>query len=1276
MIRLLRVALGAVALLAAALALAVGIFLHGIEVDGEFLRLPLQRALTAAFNVPTRIEGPVRLHTGRAATVSADALVLADPSDPAAAALARGVAPRARIDLTALLRRAVLLEEVGGERLELALRRDADGRANWAPLFSSSDGSSPVSFAGIERLRIDAVVGSYRRGAAPPLPFSIGAFDGAVPLEEPLRASGTAQLAGQEIAFDLRTAPLAKLSSSAGLPLRGSLKWSGLQATVDGELLDGGTRLDAAVDASATDAAAALAALGIEATDPGPLALRGRLAATPAQVSLRDLEASLGRSQVAGSASFAWGGAAPAIALDLTGAQLDAAPFLGVPLRAKGTRSAEEALARLARLASATATSATLAVEEVAGLPVTASKLRLELRSGERTVAMKAAAIVAGTALEAALDYDARKPQHALEVRIDSGAASTASLPSDARPSEMAVSAGGIRGRLSGEGADPAALLTSLHGRLDARGVDWTFGRRRDRSIRGRFDVVRIVLHGTKASSAEVSGRIEGAACGLKISGGAAAPLLAGEPWPLRLSATCPNERINANGRVAMAERHLAADLAFDLAGDRSGPVARALGLPPALPYPLAARGTLLLDGRRARLRLATVRLGRTAGSGEIDYPFAAAATMRLQLALATMALDELGMAPAQATGTADALERRLLPSDLRLPDAEYDLAADRIEYGGARLRDFKFTGRVRGRTIGPAPFRIDWDGMALSGRAGLDFGGARPRIQIDATADDADLRTLLAALGVEGLRLRAGKLSVSLQAQGERLRELLASATLEASLARGRIELQRPLLPGPGATGRGSLDATLRAAPGQPSKVTARGQMDGREVDLALDGPPVEALARDAAALPLSLRMTAGDVRLEADGRFTGNGSVEASVRLAGDRLDQLGDLVGLPLPPVSPYSAGATVAMSPRTVDIAGLQASFGRSRIAGSIRVEQRDGGRAMHSVTLRAPVLHLEDIGAARWLGERAQTGPARTDEAAQQAQAAIERLLDLLPRADAEASIEIDDLLGGGQHFASGHVLANLNAGALHARVLDVHAQDGTTNAELRIDAGASPPRFSLRADARELEYGALLRALSPASQLNGQFDIVADLSAQAAPPALLQALQGTVDFAVYPRGMKSNALGLWGAGLLPAILRAVDRDTQAAVLCSVAGFAVADGRARSDGFFVETTSVRIVGDLELRLGSWEMSGQIDPRSNRPQLFAISPRMLIGGAVGSPTLSAAPTNVVLVPLRFASSLSPFARDWLRRGNRRAGGKAGCSDAFERVLEAHHGQTSGR
>ena len=1271
--RALHVALGSLAVLAAALALAVGAFLWGLDVDGEFLRAPLERVLTGAFDVPTRIEGPLKLHTGRAATVSADALVLADPSGPAGATLARGISPRARIDLRALLRRSVALEEVTGDRLELTLRRYADGRANWALLFSSSGDSSPVSFAGIARLRIGSVVGTYKREDEQPVPFAIREFDGAVPLDEPLAASGAAQIAGQKIGFDLRTESLEGLTSTAaGIALQGTLQWSGVRATIDGKFLEGGTRFETSVEATAADASAPLTELGIAAHEPGPLTLRGRLTATATQATARDLAVSLGKSNASGSASIAWGRPTASIAIDMTGERVDAAPFLNATPLPKGTKAAEVWVARLERLATATDATVKLDVDEFSGLPVTVKKIRLDIRSVDRALAAKATAVVAGTPIDATLDYDARKPQHTLAARIDSGAASTASLPGAARPANLAVTASSVRGRLRGKGANPAALAASLQGEFDARNLRWTYGGRGRPPIAGRFDVVRIALQPTTASSAEVSGKIDGASCGLRISGGAPAPLLSGQPWPVQFSATCPHERVNAKGRIALAGRHATADLTFDIAGDRSGPVARAVSLPPGLPYPITARGTLVLDDKRARLRLAAVRLGRTAGSGEIDYPLGAAGTPRLRLALATLNLDEIEALGETSPAPDDPFDRIVLRRTLRLRDADIDIAADRVDFRNACLRRFSLQAAVRGLRTQAAPFRIEWNGMALRGQVSLDFSGASPRVQIDGTAQDADLHPLLAAFGAADLRVRAGRLSVSAQAQGERLRELLASATLDAAVDRAQVELQRPLFPG--ATGRGLLDATFKAGPGQTSKFAARGQMDGREVDLAADGPPVDALARNGATLPLALRSTIGDVHLEADGRFARDGSVEARVRLAGGRLDHLGSLIGLALPEVAPYAASAKVSISPGRVDVSELDASFGNSRIGGSVRVAQREGGRALHTVKLRTPVLHLEDIGASQWLGDPSVR--ASPESAARSAQAAMERLLELLPRADVEASIDVDALLGGGQPFTSGQVLATVSAGTLHARLLDVQAQDGTTNAELSIDAGAVPPRFSLRADARDVEYGALLRAMSPAAKLNGQMDVIVDLSAQGAPADLLQALQGTVDVAVYPRGMKSDALGLWGAGLLPAILRAVDRDSQAQVQCSVLGFAVADGVARSDGFFVETTSVRIVGDLEVQLGSWEISGRIDPRSNTPQLFAIAPRMQIGGAVGSPTLSASRENVVLVPLRFASPLSLFSRDWLGRGSRRAGGKADCREAFERVLETHHGQTSGR
>jgi len=205
------------ALVVALAALAVA-FLLGVTIPGDFLRAPLERALTGAFGVPTRIEGPLHLRTGLVAAASADALVLTDPFDSAGKPLARATKPAVRIDLVALMRRTITLEEVSGERFELALARAADGRANWTQLFATSPESGPsaVTFAGISRLRIGSIQGAYRSRGSEPVRFEGAGLDGALPLRDPVAARGTATVAGHTVGFDLRTGSLAALQASSG----------------------------------------------------------------------------------------------------------------------------------------------------------------------------------------------------------------------------------------------------------------------------------------------------------------------------------------------------------------------------------------------------------------------------------------------------------------------------------------------------------------------------------------------------------------------------------------------------------------------------------------------------------------------------------------------------------------------------------------------------------------------------------------------------------------------------------------------------------------------------------------------------------------------------------------------------------------------------------------------------------------------------------------------------------------------------------------------------
>ncbi len=1259
-----RRALG-IALLAALIVIAAGAaaFFSGVEMPADFLRPPLERALSAAFGLPTRLEGRLRMRTGRVATLSADALVVADPGGGTGATLARGIRPRARIDLAALLRGTVALDEVSGERLELSLVRRADGSANWAPIFTRPPGSgdASVTFDGIGRLDIGRIVGSWRSEGDSPAPFEITNFDGSLPRQAPITARGSVRSGGHAFSVDLRTASLAGLGA-ATVPIAGTIDWAGLRAAIDGGFVRDGSRLDARVHATAADAGPPLAALGMAARAPGPLDARMRLGLAAGEASLRELALRIGDLGIGGEVHVARGRTRPRVTARLAAGKVDLRPYLAANVAADKL-GLDELVDGLERIVTGTDAELRLSANEAAGLAVDVRALAVELRSRELHLELTSAAQLDGVPITSSLAYDARRPQRTLSARIDTGRASTRALAA-ARPAQWAGSAAALRGRIDASGADTRAIIASAQGELEARDLRWSIDRGEAGTAGGRFDRLRVSLQRERVAL-EAAGRIGGGACSVSVSGAALAPLLAGEPWPVQGSGRCADERISGKGTIAVAGGRPNANLVLELAAARPGPIAGLLGAGRRLPYPLAARGALALDASSASVRFDELRLGRSAGTGELEWPRAAGGTGSVRLAFQTLDLGDFGEAAGGRPAPADRLRREVLPTNLPMPDLDVDITAERVAIGGATLQHARLAGTPRAQSLAAAEFRFDWEGMTVAGQVGADFSGGTPRIEIEAATRDADLRGALAQLGRKDIGLRAAVLTLAARAEGSRLGDLLASATIDGAVEGGR--LVPPWADVDPSAGAIDFSATLGAAPGRPTRLAATGSAQGEPVRLSLDAGALAELARTGQSLPLSLAGTSGDLRLEATGRVAIDGSGEARVQLSGRKLERLGALIGVRLPAAEPFAARGNLRFSAAAVHADDLDLSFGRSRLAGQVQVARAAAGRRAHRVALRATELHLEDIvrpGALRFADE-----PARDDRPMVPAIArTVGPLLELVRGADVDFELGIDALLGAGQPLAKGHLSARAAAGTLRLHLGDVHTAGGVVDADVRVEATASPPVFVVRARARDLEYGPMLRAFDPSTSLEGGFDFDVHVTAQAQPERLLRALSGTIDVATFPRGLRPRALNLWGVGLVNGLLRQLDPDSRSSIDCAVAGFDVERGVARSSGFFVDTTRVRIVGDVEIDLVTRALSGRIDPRSKAPQLFAVAPTMLLGGTVEEPRLSAAPQNIVTLPLRFAGSLGGLLGDWRAGSARLDDGQAACREAFRLLRQA--------
>jgi uncharacterized protein involved in outer membrane biogenesis len=687
----------------------------------------------------------------------------------------------------------------------------------------------------------------------------------------------------------------------------------------------------------------------------------------------------------------------------------------------------------------------------------------------------------------------------------------------------------------------------------------------------------------------------------------------------------------------------------------------------PRAPHAFAARGTLAADEKLARVKLASVRLGRTAGSGELAYPLASEGRPDVHLALATLDVAELGSLADAAPAPADPLDRQVLPSRLRLPEVDFRITADRVALAGETLRRGHVSGAMREHRV-PATFGFEWRGAPVAGEVGADFGGAAPRIELDAKAQNADLGPLIARSGQKGMGLRAGALALRARSEGSRLGELLAAATVDASLERGRLDLAQA--PTPGLPRQADFAATLKAAPGQPAAFAARGAMGGERFELAADSPSLDGLARAGAPIPATVRATLGDIQFRASGTLARDGTGAAQLDLSGPRLDRLGKLAGVDLPGIGPYSARGNVVVAADAVRASDLDVSFGKSRVLGKAEFQVRRTGRAAHSAALRAPALHLEDLGAARWLhGPAAIRGDAAPDATAAEREARVARAFDWLRATDVDAAVDVEGLHGGAERIASGRLRASLAAGRLQVELQDIKTASGIVDADLRIDASGAQPRFAARARIEALEFGPLARTLDPDTKLGGRVDLVADLTAQGPPGRLLTALTGTIDTAIFPHDLGSRALAFWGTGFLSTMLRSVDPNERSEVECAAASLDVAAGVARTSAFFVDTTRVRIVGQVEANLATRALSGRLNPVSEQPELFTVAPTMMLGGTIESPSIRVAPENIVLAPLRFATPLATFALDFLSAKGKLREGQASCREAFERARALH-------
>jgi len=1261
--------LKAAAALGVLLVLLVVVFLAGVPVSGEFVRSPLESLLTRVFGVPTRIEGPLRLRTGLIATAEAEALVLTDPSTPGAPPLARATQPRVRMDLGALLKRAVRFEEITGQHMALRIARDASGGSNWDPVVTPSGGAAPVTFAGIGQLRVAAIDATFvDQGAAKPVKFAVKEFDGALQQREPAKARGTLSLAGHTFVFGASTASLAELMEGPDktIPLQATVDSSGAHIEAKGAYGVAAATLNARFAIKAENADTAFAALGMAARGAGALDARGLVHLGAGSAGVDELDLHLGRTAVSGNVGVNWAGARPRITLDLAAEAFDERPFVTGRARALGKTTIESYIDLLHELASRIDLSANATVGQFIGLVAVGRNSTVDARIDDRELVIHGAGDILGMRTKVALDYSARDPKRTLTWRMEGGKFSSEKMEGTARPGQLTGTVGGLRGEAHASGYTTRELVASARLNLGARDLRFSWSHDAAPPTEVRLDSARINVASGQSLGGEVRGRLGSRPCRLKVEGGTLVSLLAEERWPLRADAYCRGAKFVSRGHILLKGRSTTGALRFNADANPIGPFLEPLGLGTDATFPLAAEGEVSLTEERAHVKLERVRLGRTLGAATASFALDRKRRDSVKLALETLDVAELAaLAPkARKKAPADPLAREVLPAKTRLPELDLAFSAKVARVYGETLDRLRFEAVPRDGALPATPFRFEWQGAAVAGEISADFRGARPSVEVSATANDADIGAALARAGYKAPPLRAQMIRVSARGAGVKLNELLQGATADADVEGGRVGRVEQFVPG--LKGDADFTARLSVKARGPVQLSANGSAGGLPFDAALETEPLTQLARLEDQLSATLRATLGETRVDASGKVTLKGTGDLQLTVSGKRLNHLGRLVAVRLPEVGPYKAEANLAIAPDSIRVSDLDATFGKSHVLGTIRV-QREHERPLYTADLRAPALHLEDLGlhvltetTGKSSGDSAGTIAAEAGDAKR-----IETIKKRLRAFDAKAALNVEGLFQEGRRYASLRSSVTLEGGDLRVVVHDMYVSGGKAQGGLRVDASGSGTRLHVRLVTRGFEYGPLAEALKPKTHLEGTVDLSLDLTFTGLEKPLLGDASGYVDLAIYPRGLEVGAADYWGTGLLHVLQVSVDPATESKLNCAVGVFDVKDGVLTSRAFFADTTRVRILGELQAMLGTRQLSGRISPHAKNPGLFTVAPSLGISGTLESPQVTVTPASLITTPLRLFFPIHVFALDWVNATGVPADGSPGCRAAFKQA-----------
>ncbi len=768
------------------------------------------------------------------------------------------------------------------------------------------------------------------------------------------------------------------------------------------------------------------------------------------------------------------------------------------------------------------------------------------------------------------------------------------------------------------------------------------------------------------------SGALLGVPARLDVEGGRLAALLAPEPWPLRIEGSGAGAQLRLEGvRSSGGSPHR---FRLELDADRVGELAPWLGVPEGAPAALHVRGDLELAARGFRLSNASFGLGRTRAEGALAW-LAGDGSSRpvLDLRIATLDAGELGD---NLVGEQDAdepaapgltLDSPILPEAIRIASADLDVRVARLFGDPTDVTDIAFSVRLRGGRADDVPLAARYAGVGLRGELDLDLGSAVPTAELQLATGEVDLGRVARALGLASdLQARARRLSLGLQLRGRTTRELLSESSFLATAEDGYWKVDADLLD----TGLDFQRVTLQAESGGAVVSEFSGELRAVPVSLRLELPSLIDLAVPDQVFPARASAESKGARLDLDLRLrlpVERAEGDVAFELTGERVADLGPLLGVSLPPFGPYAIRGVARGHRGKAYATTVDVRVRETQVSGDVRIDAT-GRRPAASVSLEAAQIQLADFEYDGWSPSR---GGRPRDTGGGAATEPVDPILShtVLQGFDAELRVEVGEVRSGADSLGRGRLQATVRDGRLVVDPLQLGVPGGEVIVALQVEPGPDEVQTAFRAQLERFDYGILARRINPEARTRGRVDLDVDVRARGPDLAsLAPGADGWIEFAAVPEDMSATAFNFWGLNLLNATIRLLNPVSRSRVNCMVGAFGIEAGFLESRALLIDTTDLQIHGAGHVDFGTRDLRFEFRPRPKQIQVLGLAVPVVAEGTLTDFRTRLRPGGPIrgLVRQGVNAVRMPFER-LLGRGLA-ADGHSACWSALEAARDA--------